>query len=85
MKEAGVNTGTSQSSAVVPWVLGDSNEALRMAKAMSDRGIWVQPIIAPAVEESAARLRFFVTADHTGVQLETLVAAVKAVCDPVTS
>jgi 7-keto-8-aminopelargonate synthetase-like enzyme len=32
---------------------------------MFDRGINVQPILYPAVEERAARLRFFITASHT--------------------
>jgi hypothetical protein len=36
----------------------------------------VQPILYPAVEESAARLRFFVTARHTEPQIRTTVDAV---------
>ncbi len=40
---------------------------------MFRRGINVQPILHPAVEESAARLRFFVTAKHTEAQIRTTV------------
>ena len=40
------------------------------------RGINVQPILHPAVEESAARLRFFVTAKHTEEQIRLTVDAV---------
>ena len=36
---------------------------------MFARGVNVQPIIHPAVEESAARLRFFITALHTEEQI----------------
>jgi 7-keto-8-aminopelargonate synthetase-like enzyme len=36
---------------------------------MFDRGINVQPILYPAVEERAARLRFFITASHTEEQI----------------
>ncbi len=36
---------------------------------MFDRGINVQPILYPAVEERAARLRFFITAGHTEEQI----------------
>jgi 7-keto-8-aminopelargonate synthetase-like enzyme len=36
---------------------------------MFDRGINVQPILYPAVEERAARLRFFITARHTEEQI----------------
>ena len=37
---------------------------------MFKRGINVQPIMYPAVEESAARLRFFITSDHTDEELD---------------
>ncbi|MGA2621527.1 MAG: aminotransferase class I/II-fold pyridoxal phosphate-dependent enzyme, partial [Thermoguttaceae bacterium] len=57
----GMNTGTSQGTAVVPIIVGSSLAALRLAGALLARGINVQPIVHPAVEESAARLRFFIT------------------------
>ncbi len=65
----GLNTGTSQDSAVVPVILGNSLSALRLSQAMLARGINVQPILHPAVEESAARLRFFITSLHTEEQI----------------
>ena len=36
----------------------------------------MQPILYPAVEESAARLRFFITSKHTEEQIRQTVAAV---------
>jgi 8-amino-7-oxononanoate synthase len=42
---------------------------------MEERGINVQPIFFPAVEEGKARLRFFITADHTEEQLSATVDA----------
>jgi 8-amino-7-oxononanoate synthase len=36
-------------------------------------GLYVTPIIFPAVPEKQARLRFFVTARHTPQQIETAV------------
>lgn len=65
----GLNTGLSEDSPIVPVILGDSVHCLRLAHAMFDRGINVQPILYPAVEERAARLRFFVTASHTEEQI----------------
>jgi 7-keto-8-aminopelargonate synthetase-like enzyme len=49
---------------------------LQLSEAMFDRGINVQPILHPAVEESAARLRFFITARHTEEQIRITVDAV---------
>ncbi len=75
-KQRGVNTGRSKDSAVVPVILGNSLHALQLSQALYMRGINVQPILYPAVEESAARLRFFITARHTEEQIRKTVDAV---------
>ena len=54
---------------MVPVILGNSMHALQLSKALFVRGINVQPILYPAVEESAARLRFFVTSLHSEEQI----------------
>jgi len=41
-----------------------------LSRALAERGLNVQPILHPAVEEHLARLRFFVTARHTEQQLQ---------------
>ena len=51
-------------------------DALRLSQALFDRGINVQPILHPAVEEHATRLRFFITSDHTETQVRETVDAV---------
>lgn len=75
-KELGLNTGTSHNTPVVPVITGNSLVALQLSQALRDRGINVQPIMYPAVEEKAARLRFFITALHTSEQVRTTVNAV---------
>jgi hypothetical protein len=66
----------SLDSPVVPVILGNSMHALRLSQALFSRGINVQPILHPAVEESAARLRFFITARHTEQQIRTTIDAI---------
>jgi 7-keto-8-aminopelargonate synthetase-like enzyme len=56
-------------------VSGNSMHCLRLSKAMFDRGVNVQPILHPAVEESASRLRYFITACHTEAQLRYTIDA----------
>lgn len=68
-RERAIDIGMSAGSAVVPCLTGASDRALRLADALSRRGINVQPIFHPAVEEGRARLRFFLTAEHTEQQL----------------
>lgn len=72
----GLNTGLSQDSPVVPVILGNSVQAVQLSRALFERGINVQPILYPAVEESAARLRFFITASHGEQQIRCTVDAV---------
>jgi 7-keto-8-aminopelargonate synthetase-like enzyme len=72
----GLNTGTSHNTPVIPVIVGNSLHALQLSRKLFERGINVQPILYPAVEEHAARLRFFVTACHTDEQIEQTVAAV---------
>jgi len=76
-REAGLDTGSSGGSAIVPVILGDSLAALRLSRALFARGINVQPILYPAVEESAARLRFFITSRHTDEQIRRTVAVMR--------
>ena len=74
-KQRGFNTGMSNGTAVVPVILGNSMLALQVSKALFDRGVNVQPILHPAVEEKAARLRFFITSAHTEEQIRYTIDA----------
>jgi 7-keto-8-aminopelargonate synthetase-like enzyme len=82
-KEAGLNTGMSNNTPVVPVITGNSEHALRLSHQLRLRGINVQPILYPAVEERAARLRFFITATHTEEQIRATVQAVAEELDSI--
>ncbi len=73
-REGGLDVGGSAGAAIVPIVTGSSISAGRLAQALFHRGINVQPILYPAVPERAARLRFFITAQHTEQQVRDVVA-----------
>jgi 8-amino-7-oxononanoate synthase/acyl carrier protein len=75
-KAAGLDTGMSNSSPVIPIIIGNSADALLLSRRLFERGINVQPILYPAVEESASRLRFFITSCHTQDQIRETVNAV---------
>jgi 8-amino-7-oxononanoate synthase len=74
-REAGIDTGRSAGFSVVPAIVGSSVKAARLANAMFGRGIEVQPIMYPAVEEQAARLRFFLSCRHRPEDIDATVAA----------
>ncbi|HVC52496.1 MAG TPA: aminotransferase class I/II-fold pyridoxal phosphate-dependent enzyme [Stellaceae bacterium] len=72
-REGGLDVGGSIGAAIVPVITGSSIGAARLAHALFERGINVQPILYPAVPERAARLRFFLTAAHSEQQIREAV------------
>ncbi|HDS1734774.1 MULTISPECIES: aminotransferase class I/II-fold pyridoxal phosphate-dependent enzyme [Pseudomonas] len=75
-REAGLDTATSTGLAVIPVITGSSFKAGRLSSALFERGINAQPILYPAVPEQAARVRFFVSCEHTEEQIRHAVAVV---------
>ena len=77
-KEKGLDTGLASGTPVIPVIVGSSAKSLRLSNALFRRGMNVQPIVYPVVPEQLARLRFFITTNHTPAQIH---AAVNAVAD----
>ncbi|MFM7035033.1 MAG: aminotransferase class I/II-fold pyridoxal phosphate-dependent enzyme [Planctomycetia bacterium] len=76
--DAGLDTGPSGGTPVIPVITGSSSRAILASQLLLERGINARPILYPAVREAAARLRFFVTCEHTE---EQIVRAVEAVAE----
>lgn len=71
----GLDVGTSLGLAITPVIVGESLKAATLADKLGQRGINVMPILHPAVPERLARLRFFITSEHTAARLEEAAAA----------
>jgi 8-amino-7-oxononanoate synthase len=76
-QENHINSGTSQGFSIIPVITGSSLRAAQLSGKLFDHRINVQPIIYPAVEEKAARLRFFLSCLHTQEQMEKAVKTIK--------
>ena len=76
MRAKGLNTGFSHDTPIIPVIIGDSRRCGALAQALYLRGINIQPIIFPAVEDRASRLRVFLTCLHTEAQVSSTVDAV---------
>ncbi len=80
--DCNLDTGASADTPVIPIIVGSSSRAILVSQMLLERGINARPILYPAVRESAARVRFFLTAEHTEEQIvrtvETLAAVVAA-------
>jgi 8-amino-7-oxononanoate synthase len=72
-KLRGLNTGACGGTAVVPVIVGDARQCLRLWQAIFARGLSAQPILPPAVPEDGARLRFFITQQHSEAQIHRAV------------
>ncbi len=51
-------------SPILPLVLGDDERAVRISRALYERGIYATAIRPPSVPEGTSRLRFTMTAEH---------------------
>jgi glycine C-acetyltransferase/8-amino-7-oxononanoate synthase len=54
---------------IIPLIVGDAHDALRMAEFALEQGVFAQAIRPPAVPEGTSRLRLTVMASHTRSEL----------------
>ncbi|HMN27608.1 MAG TPA: aminotransferase class I/II-fold pyridoxal phosphate-dependent enzyme [Caldilineaceae bacterium] len=69
LKAAGFDTGLT-STPIIPIMVGSEARALAMTSYCQQHGIFVLPVLPPAVPEGAARLRANVTAAHTAADID---------------
>jgi len=67
--EMGLNTGCSETP-IVPIIIGDDQTTFAFWKALFDAGVFVNPIISPAVPPGMQLLRTSYMATHTDEQLD---------------
>jgi glycine C-acetyltransferase len=69
LQERGFNTLKSETP-IVPIIAGDDERAWMMAKLSQDQGVFVLPVVSPAVPAGTSRIRANVTAGHTLAEIE---------------
>ena len=69
LKEAGVPFGASE-TAIVPIMTYDKIRTLKVTHALLDRGVYVNPVLPPAVADGQCLLRTSYTATHTIAQID---------------
>ena len=76
-KVAGLDTGHGEGFAVAPILVGDSLKAVTLSERLLARGFNVLPIVFPAVPMQSARLRYFISSEHTDAQIDAAIAATR--------
>lgn len=71
LKELGFNIGNTE-SAIFPIIIGDDVKVRESAQLLLERGIYVNPILYPAVPRRVTRLRISLIATHTKEHLDHL-------------
>ena len=62
---------------IKPFIIGESEKAIRVGESCRKNGIWVTAIRPPTVPAGTSRLRITLTANHTKDQIKTLSHALK--------
>jgi len=68
LKDAGFDTGPSETP-IIPAVVGADEVAFLMCRRLFEEGVFVNPIISPAVEKGNALIRLSLMATHTEDQV----------------
>ena len=77
-KELGYDTGISETP-IVPIIIGSSLKVYEMCKLLFENGVFVNPVVSPAVPPGRELLRTSYMATHTEEQLDKVLGAFKKV------
>ncbi|PIX23907.1 MAG: 8-amino-7-oxononanoate synthase [Deltaproteobacteria bacterium CG_4_8_14_3_um_filter_45_9] len=73
-KELGYDTGTSETP-IIPIIIKDSMKTYEMCKLLFENGVFVNPVVSPAVPPGRELLRTSYMATHTEEQLDKVLGA----------
>ncbi|MBQ8123473.1 MAG: aminotransferase class I/II-fold pyridoxal phosphate-dependent enzyme [Ruminococcus sp.] len=79
VRALGYDTGLSIGTSIVPIIIGNSQKTVEISNRLYDMGVNALPIIHPAVKENEARIRFFMSADHTREDLDKTINALRVI------
>lgn len=77
--ELGFNTGLAESP-IIPLRVGDMDKTLILTKLLLEAGIFVNPVVAPAVPKNDTLIRFSLIATHTHAQIDRAVENIHKIC-----
>lgn len=72
LEEIGVDRGHSQTP-IVPILIGDDLKAFRVCRMLQENGVFVNPVVSPAVPPDGSLIRLSVMSTHTFEQIERAV------------
>jgi len=77
-KELGFDTGKSESP-IIPLFIRDDLKALQMAQHLLEQGVFVNPVVSPAVPKEDCIIRFSLMATHSYEQVDRAIEKITSV------
>jgi len=77
-KAAGFETGKTESP-IIPLFIKDDILALKMTQMLLEEGVFVNPVVSPAVPKEDSLIRFSLMATHTFKQVDTAIEKISSV------
>ena len=77
-REAGFDVGNTESP-IIPIYVRDNEKTFLMAKMLLDEGVFVNPVVSPAVNSESSMIRFSLMATHSFKQIDFAVEKIKKV------
>jgi 8-amino-7-oxononanoate synthase len=78
-KAGGWDTGSSEGTAIIPIILGETDRAVATSVGLLEAGINASAVTYPAVPEGDARIRLFMSADHTSEHIDRMFSALAGI------
>lgn len=80
LHQAGFNTGHTQSP-IIPVRIGNDHKTFLFTKMLQERGVFVNPVVSPAVPSESSLIRLSLMSTHSFKQIETAVDIMKDVAE----
>jgi len=68
-KSLGFNTGKTETP-IIPLYIGDDKKTYELTNLLLSKGVFVNPVVAPAVSPENSMIRFSLMATHTREQID---------------
>ena len=82
LKKAGFDTGHSVTP-IIPILIRDDFKTFQLTKMALERGLFVNPVVSPAVPSSSSLLRYSLMATHTKEQIDESVSILKKIAEEI--
>ncbi len=78
LNEAGFDTGHTETP-IIPIMIRDDFKTFNLTKMLLDQGVFVNPVVSPAVPSSSSLIRYSLMATHTKAQIQESVEKIYAI------